>query len=397
LKGRTFRCAVPSSYFCHAERASARERSAVSTFSAASSVVSNRGVRKHWPLGPEAKVEGLIQFVNEFLIHHTSSFTANPKHSADDCRRAPCSESTPPTAGQSRSGMGVRLKLDGERGRNQERSVKWISSGELNYNLITDTLEHISDEAVEKTNLKIHPVGTFLMAITGLEAAGTRGACAIVGSPATTNQSCMAIYTTPELKTEYLYHYYVLRGNQLALRYCQGTKQQSYTAKLVKLLPIDLPSSVEEQTAIASVHDKRQTKGGLYRTTAPALGHATARRRAGRPHRARAGPRRPGHTGHTGGQAGRAYTRAGPMQKAPKFGDTVATRTRRQRLAITWVCLETAYLQWTCGERGRNRTFNLLIKSQLLCQLSYAPFNDLQTQPQETVAETVAAVSQFPW
>ena len=33
------------------------------------------------------------------------------------------------------------------------------------------------------------------------------------------------------------------------------------------------------------------------------------------------------------------------------------------------------------GERGRNRTFNLLIKSQLLCQLSYAPItldaNDL--------------------
>jgi hypothetical protein len=30
------------------------------------------------------------------------------------------------------------------------------------------------------------------------------------------------------------------------------------------------------------------------------------------------------------------------------------------------------------GERGRNRTFNLLIKSQLLCQLSYAPINDLR-------------------
>jgi hypothetical protein len=28
---------------------------------------------------------------------------------------------------------------------------------------------------------------------------------------------------------------------------------------------------------------------------------------------------------------------------------------------------------WKDGERGRNRTFNLLIKSQLLCQLSYAP------------------------
>jgi len=28
------------------------------------------------------------------------------------------------------------------------------------------------------------------------------------------------------------------------------------------------------------------------------------------------------------------------------------------------------------GERGRNRTYNLLIKSQLLCQLSYAPTVD---------------------
>ena len=29
------------------------------------------------------------------------------------------------------------------------------------------------------------------------------------------------------------------------------------------------------------------------------------------------------------------------------------------------------------GERGRNRTYNLLIKSQLLCQLSYASTNFL--------------------
>lgn len=132
-------------------------------------------------------------------------------------------------------------------------SIKWITSGELNYNLITDTIEHISEVAVEKTNLRIHPIGTFLMAITGLEAAGTRGACAIVGSPATTNQSCMAIYPTSELRTEYLYHYYVYHGNELALKYCQGTKQQSYTAQLVRILPIDLPPTKEEQSAIASV------------------------------------------------------------------------------------------------------------------------------------------------
>lgn len=132
-------------------------------------------------------------------------------------------------------------------------TVKWISSGELNYNVIFDSIEHISETAVEKANLKLHPAGTFLMAITGLEAAGTRGSCGIIGSPATTNQSCMAIYPSSKLNTAFLFHYYVFRGDELALKYCQGTKQQSYTAKLVKLLPIDLPPTLEEQTAIASV------------------------------------------------------------------------------------------------------------------------------------------------
>lgn len=71
--------------------------------------------------------------------------------------------------------------------------IRWISSGELNYNIIEDTLEHISEAAVKNTNLKIHEPGTFLMAITGLEAEGTRGRCAIIGAPSTTNQSCLAL------------------------------------------------------------------------------------------------------------------------------------------------------------------------------------------------------------
>lgn len=134
-----------------------------------------------------------------------------------------------------------------------EGNIKWITSGELNYGPIYDTLEHISQEAVKQTSLKIHPAGTFLMAITGLEAEGTRGACGIVGADAATNQSCMAIYPGKDLATEFLFYYYEYRGKALALRYCQGTKQQSYTAKTVRLLPITLPPSTEEQLAIASI------------------------------------------------------------------------------------------------------------------------------------------------
>jgi type I restriction enzyme S subunit len=131
--------------------------------------------------------------------------------------------------------------------------IRWITSGELNYNVITDTTEKISRDAVAITSLKILPKGTFLMAITGLEAEGSRGSCGIVGEPSTTNQSCMAIFPTDDLLTDYLFHYYIFRGKALALQYCQGTKQQSYTAKLVKLLPITLPPTVDEQRAIATV------------------------------------------------------------------------------------------------------------------------------------------------
>lgn len=131
-------------------------------------------------------------------------------------------------------------------------NIKWVSSGELNYNTIYETIEHISLEAKQKTNLKLHPENTFLMAITGLEAAGTRGSCALLGVSATTNQSCMAVYETDKLDTKYLFYYYCKNGNDLAFKYCQGTKQQSFTAKIVKQLPIVLPE-INEQKSIANV------------------------------------------------------------------------------------------------------------------------------------------------
>ena len=125
-------------------------------------------------------------------------------------------------------------------------NIKWVTSGELNHNTIYDTLEHITTEAKEHTHLTSHPTGTFLIAITGLEAAGTRGSCAILGTEATTNQSCMAIYGSNKADIKFVYYYYEKNGNDLAFRYCQGTKQQSYTATIVKKLPIILPSIFEQ-------------------------------------------------------------------------------------------------------------------------------------------------------
>ena len=131
--------------------------------------------------------------------------------------------------------------------------IPWITSGELNYNIIYDTKEKITPEAVRDTHLHIVPKGTFLFAITGLEAEGTRGSCGVTGIEAATNQSCMALYPKGGVTTEYLFQYYVCYGKKLALEYCQGTKQQSYTASIAKLLPIVLPPSLAEQTAIVDI------------------------------------------------------------------------------------------------------------------------------------------------
>ena len=130
-------------------------------------------------------------------------------------------------------------------------NIRWISSGELDYNLITETIEHISSQAVKNTNLRVYPAGTFLMAITGLEAEGTRGRCAIVGASSATNQSCLAINGTEKMCVEYLFWFYRMWGQYLAFKYCQGTKQQSYTADIVKKLPIYCPPTLQEQKAIA--------------------------------------------------------------------------------------------------------------------------------------------------
>ena len=53
-------------------------------------------------------------------------------------------------------------------------NIKWLSSGELNRGTVYDSMEMITEDGQKSANLRIVPKGTFIMAITGLEAAGTR-------------------------------------------------------------------------------------------------------------------------------------------------------------------------------------------------------------------------------
>ena len=131
-------------------------------------------------------------------------------------------------------------------------NIKWLSSGELNRGTVYDSIETITEDGQKSANLRIIPKGTFIMAITGLEAAGTRGNCALLGFDTTLNQSCMALFPKKNLLTSnFLFQWYRKVGEEYGLSYTQGTKQQSYNAELIKILPISLPS-VAEQKKIAS-------------------------------------------------------------------------------------------------------------------------------------------------
>ena len=131
-------------------------------------------------------------------------------------------------------------------------NIKWLSSGELNRGTVYDSIEMITEDGQKSANLRIVPKGTFIMAITGLEAAGTRGNCALLGFDTTLNQSCMALFPKKDLLTsDFLFQWYRKVGEEYGLNYTQGTKQQSYNAELIKILPISLPL-VTEQKKIAS-------------------------------------------------------------------------------------------------------------------------------------------------
>ena len=124
--------------------------------------------------------------------------------------------------------------------------VNWITSGELKEHYIGDTKERISEKAAADNNLRILPVGTFVMAIYGLEAEGVRGTCSITVKTSTISQACMAFTPKSNVSNDFLYSWYKKHGNKIGIRYAQGTKQQNLSYDIIEKFPIIYPS-IEEQ------------------------------------------------------------------------------------------------------------------------------------------------------
>jgi len=136
-------------------------------------------------------------------------------------------------------------------------TINWISSGELKEHYIYSTKERISQEAAN--NLKLLSVGTFVIAIYGLEAEGVRGTGSITQEPSTISQACMAFTPKGEITNEFLYSWYKKHGHVIGVKYAQGTKQQNLSYDILEKFKISYPN-VKEQDKLNlffSLLDKR--------------------------------------------------------------------------------------------------------------------------------------------
>ena len=124
-------------------------------------------------------------------------------------------------------------------------AINWISSGELKEHYIAYTKEKISDEAAK--NLKMLPIGTFVIAIYGLEADGVRGTGSITKTEATISQACMAFISKGKVQNEFLYSWYKKHGNVIGIRYAQGTKQQNLSYDIIEKFKIAYPTFQEQE------------------------------------------------------------------------------------------------------------------------------------------------------
>ena len=93
-------------------------------------------------------------------------------------------------------------------------SIPWVTTGEIQFNTITDTAEKITREALKNSSARLFPPGTLLMAMYGQ--GKTRGQVAKLGIEAATNQACAAILLGDGHDLDFYFQY--LSSQYAALR-----------------------------------------------------------------------------------------------------------------------------------------------------------------------------------
>lgn len=142
-------------------------------------------------------------------------------------------------------------------------TIPWVKTTEVNYCVITETEEHITQQGLESSAAKLLPAGTLLMAMYGQGV--TRGKVAILGIEAACNQACAAVTPTDEaIAPCYLYHF--LSWRYEAIRsLAHGGQQQNLNLEIVRDLLVAYPRTADEQNEIVTILDALDRKIALHR------------------------------------------------------------------------------------------------------------------------------------
>jgi type I restriction enzyme S subunit len=125
--------------------------------------------------------------------------------------------------------------------------IPWVTTSELKDNVILDSKELITVDAIANSSAKIFKSGTLLMAMYG----ATIGRLGILGLDASTNQACCAIFPYDELHRDYLYDWLLYKRDDI-IDLGTGAGQPNISQDIIRKLKLTLPP-IAEQEAIASV------------------------------------------------------------------------------------------------------------------------------------------------
>jgi type I restriction enzyme S subunit len=130
-------------------------------------------------------------------------------------------------------------------------NIPWVSSGEVQNNIITATRERIAKAGYENCSVQLLPPGTVLLAMIG--EGKTRGQTAILRIEATINQNIAAILLTHNLVApEFLWRWFQFQYEATRER-GGGSGPQALNCQRVRELPFILPPLAEQQEIVRRV------------------------------------------------------------------------------------------------------------------------------------------------
>ena len=130
-------------------------------------------------------------------------------------------------------------------------SIRWVSSGEVQFCRIRETSEHITDQGLANSSTRINPRGSVLLAMIGQ--GRTRGQAAILEIEAANNQNCAAIWVgESETPPEFIY-YWLMSEYEATRQVGSGNNQQALNKSLVQALPIPWPPLAEQHKIVTEI------------------------------------------------------------------------------------------------------------------------------------------------